>query len=165
MELLTVKQTYYDSISLGYNKLHKEEQLKKLKIILDYFPRVESVLDVGAGTGFCLDFIKAKRKVALDPSEGMLKQCKYEKVVGCAESLPFKDNEFDAIISLTALHHCSDINKALDEINRVAKHFIAISILRKAKNFDLIEKAILKKFKNCKEIKEEKDIIFLFTKH
>lgn len=159
-----MKHQYYDAISKGYDSLYKEEQLKKLKIVLEHLPAVESVLDVGAGTGFCLDFIKAKRKVALDPSEEMLKQCKYEYVVGVAEALPFKDKEFDAVISLTALHHFSSVEKALSEIDRVAKKFIAISVLRKAKNFEIIKSAILKKFKNCKKIKEEKDVIFL-VKH
>lgn len=155
--------TYYDDISEGYDELHKHEQLNKLKIILDHLPEIESILDVGAGTGFSLDYIKAKRKVALDPSKELLKKCKYETVVGKAESLPFKDNEFDAVISLTALHHCDYIKKAVDEIDRVAKKFIALTILKKTSKFSEIKATILNKWPHLEEFSEEKDIIFLIN--
>ena len=156
--------TYYDDISEGYDELHKEEQLKKLNIILQHLPKIESILDVGAGTGFSLDYINAKRKVALDPAKDLLKKCKYETIVGKAEQLPFKNKEFDAVISLTSFHHDDDIKKSLDEIDRVAKKFIGLTILKKTNKFDKIKKAILNKWPHLEEFTEEKDIIFIINK-
>ena len=36
-----------------------------------------------------------------------------------AETLPFKDNEFDAIFGLGALHHFADLDLCMKEITRV----------------------------------------------
>ena len=44
---------YYDKIAKGYEELHKEEQLKKIKLIktiLKVNP-TDKLLDVGCGTG------------------------------------------------------------------------------------------------------------------
>ena len=122
---------YYNKIAKGYNELHKEEQLKKIKIIKQNIKIKQPVLDIGAGTGISSEPFKA---IALDPAINMLKQYKGKKVVGKAENLPFKDNTFNTIISVTALHH-TNIKKALKEIKRVATKDaqIAITILKKSK--------------------------------
>ena len=105
---------YYDSISNGYNELHREEQLKKLELIKKHVDFTGLVLDIGAGTGISSEFWKNAKVISLEPSLQMLKQSKCEKVQAKAEELPFKDETFDEIISLTALHH-ADLKKALDE--------------------------------------------------
>ncbi len=142
---------YYNKIAKGYNELHKEEQLNKIKIIKQHLKKPYGLtLDIGAGTGISSKPFKA---IALDPSINMLKQYKGIKVQAKAESLPFKSNTFNTIISVTALHH-TNIKKALKEIKRVAKPNaqLALTILKKSK---------ISLPKSFKKIKESKDYIYL----
>jgi ubiquinone/menaquinone biosynthesis C-methylase UbiE len=149
--------TYYDKISEGYNELHKEEQLKKVKIIIKELniKRTEKILDVGCGTAFYSNLLK--NYTGVDPSKGMLKQSKANVIQASAENLPFKDNEFDVVISITAAQNFKDLKKATKEIKRVAKKKIAISILKRSKKLSEL-KNLLKDFKM---LEEDKDIIFL----
>jgi len=154
---------YYNKISKSYNKLHKEEQLKKIKIIKKYLKKPYGfLLDIGAGTGISTKpFIKDSTiAIALDPSEKMLKKYKGTKELGKAEELPFKNNTFDTIISVTALHH-TNLKQAIKEIKRVAKPKaqIAISFLKKSKKLKEAKK-LLKKFD---QIEEDKDVIFILS--
>jgi ubiquinone/menaquinone biosynthesis C-methylase UbiE len=157
---------YYNQIAEGYEELHKEEQLKKLEIIKENFDFGDSVLDVGCGTGFCLDEIDAKRKVGIDPSEELVKIGKKKGrniSVGRAETLEFNDDEFDSVICLTAAHHFTDIPKGFSEMKRAGRRF-AFSILKRASNFKEIEKVIKKMFVVDKRLEEEKDMIFICGK-
>jgi ubiquinone/menaquinone biosynthesis C-methylase UbiE len=142
---------YYNQIAKSYNELHGEEQKKKFKLIEKEL--VGEVLDVGCGTGV------ASKGVGVDPSIELLKLNKNECVCGRAEQLPFKDNSFDTVISLTAVHHFE--LRALDEIKRVAKKKVIISVLKSANNCEEIIKEIKNRFNVQKQIKEEKDIIFI----
>ncbi len=151
--------TYYDEIANGYDELHKEEQLKKLKIIKDNLEinKFDKLLDVGCGTGFSLDYFDCNC-IGIDPS----KMSKDSRIIkGKAESLPFKDNEFDIVISVTAIHNFDDIEQGLKEMKRVGKDKFAFSVLKKSKSFNKIKKLIYNLFKIKKEIEEEKDVIFL----
>lgn len=154
---------YYSTIAKGYNALHKEEQLKKLKLLSKYFKPKGKMLDIGAGTGISTSFFKNVEAIALDPSKEMLKQYKGKKVVADAEHIPFPNNTFDSIISITALHHVKNVDKTAAEIKRVAKDnaIFAFTILKKAKNAEKLRKKLKKTFK-LKEIEEQKDYI-LFT--
>ena len=157
---------YYNQIAEGYEELHKEEQLKKLKIIKENFDFGESILDVGCGTGFCLDEINVKRKVGIDPSEELVKIGKKKGrnvSIGRAEEIKFKDDEFDSVICLTAAHHFTDIQKGFSEMKRVGRRF-AFSILKRAGNFKEIEKTINRIFIVEKRMEEDKDIIFICHK-
>lgn len=157
---------YYNQIAEGYEELHKEEQLKKLNIIKKNFDFGDSVLDVGCGTGFCLDEINVKRKVGIDPSEKLVdigKKKGRDVSSGRAEKIEFKDDEFDSVICLTAAHHFTDIQKGFSEMKRAGKRF-AFSILKRASNFKEIEKTIKKMFDIDKRIEEDKDIIFVCSK-
>ena len=126
---------YYNQIARGYNELHKQEQLNKIKIIKKHLKPRGLLLDIGAGTGISTKpFEKHCKCIALDPSINMLKQYKGLKVLAKAENLPFKDKTFDTIISVTALHH-TNIKKALKEIKRVSKPKaqLALTMLKKSK--------------------------------
>ncbi len=141
---------YYNKIAKGYNELHKEEQLNKINIIKQHLKKpYKLTLDIGAGTGISSEPFNA---IALDPSINMLKQYKGLKVVAQAEHLPFKDNTFNTIISVTALHH-TNIKKALKEIKRVAKKGaqLALTTLKKSKV----------RLPYSKKIDESKDYIYL----
>ena len=159
---------YYDTIAYGYNELHKEEQIKKLKIIKNNLEikKTDKLLDVGCGTGFSFDYFDCEC-YGIDSSRELLKHCKDKDaklILSKAEQLPFSDNFFDVVISITAIHNFNNIEKALKEMKRVGKKNFAFSVLKESKNFKKIEKLIKKFFKIKKQIEEEKDVIFIAQK-
>ena len=91
----------------------------------------DKILDVGCGKGFLLyDFTKVVPGLELhgiDISEYAIENSKEEikdRLWVCnATALPFQDNYFDFVFSITTLHnlHCYDLDKALREIERVSK--------------------------------------------
>lgn len=145
----------YNQIAKSYNELHEQEQLNKVKIIIKLLNiKNEKVLDVGCGTAFYANLIK--NYTGIDPSKEMLKQTRAKTISGKGENLPFKDNEFETIISISAVHNFDDPIKGIKEIKRVAKNKIAISVFKRAKNFQIIKNQL----KNFKQFEEDKDIIF-----
>ncbi len=158
---------YYDSISRGYEELHKEEQLKKLELIKKYLnvKRDEKLLDVGCGTGLTTSPWKCKR-YGIDPSKKLLEKAKkkYPSIkfrLASAENIPFKDNVFDVVISITAIQNFSDIKKGLEEIKRVGKNRFVLTFLKKSKKKKKIEGLIKNHFKIKEVIEEEKDLIYI----
>jgi ubiquinone/menaquinone biosynthesis C-methylase UbiE len=90
----------------------------------------EIILDVGCGTGvFTLDIlIFGPRVVGLDISRPMVvracnkaKNYAFSGIVGDMMSLPFDDNSFDKVVSMTAIEFVKDARRALDECFRVTK--------------------------------------------
>ncbi len=94
-------------------------------------PRKEdTILDVGCGTGvFTRDILAyGARVVGLDISIPMLLQAAqkasgqpFAAVAGDMSSLPFPDDCFDKVYSMTALEFVVDGAKAVGELNRVAR--------------------------------------------
>ena len=148
----------YEELSKGYDELYGEEQLKKLNKIKHLLKG--RILDIGAGTGIVARHFK--NVVSLDPCEEMLDKAPGKKVIGKAEKLPFKEGEFDTIVSLTALHH-TDIDKVISEIKRLKPNNIVLTILKRSAKCEEIVKKIKKEFK-MNEIEEEKDIILFVVK-
>ncbi|MDP2909058.1 MAG: class I SAM-dependent methyltransferase [Nanoarchaeota archaeon] len=151
--------SYYNKIAKGYNQLHGGEQRKKLELIKKNLSIKGLILDVGAGTGLSADYFE--NVILLDPSIEMLKMADGDRVVANAESLPFRDKVFDAVISVTSLHH-ADINEAVRGIKRVSKSGCkyAFTVLKMSKNYDKIKAELKRNFK-LKEIDEEKDTILI----
>ncbi|HXA46711.1 MAG TPA: methyltransferase domain-containing protein [Burkholderiaceae bacterium] len=91
----------------------------------------DKILDVGCGKGFLLyDFTKVVPGLeiyGLDISEYAIANAKEEikdrLQVGNAVSLPYPDQYFDLVYSITTLHNlpCYDLDKAMREIERVGK--------------------------------------------
>ena len=148
----------YEELSKGYDELYGEEQLKKLEKIKHLLKG--RILDIGAGTGIVAKHFK--NVVSLDPCKEMLDKAPGKKVLGKAEELPFKEGEFDTIVSLTALHH-TEIDKVISEIKRLKPKNIILTILKKSIKCEDIVKKLKKEFK-MKEIEEEKDIILFVVK-
>lgn len=157
--------TYYDEIAESYNKLHGDEQLRKAKLILKHLKvkKSDKLLDVGCGTGIATELFPCKLQ-GIDPAKELVKQCSFPAIVGKAEALPFKDNEFDLVISLTAVHNFDDIEKGLNEIKRVAKKRVILSILKKSSKLNEIESLIKKLFKVGETIDDIHDLIFFCHK-
>ena len=91
----------------------------------------QSVLDVACGTGVLAREATARvgpagRVAGVDPGAGMLAVAgelapNVEWQEGTAESLPFRDQSFDAVVSQFGLMFFSDRTKALSEMVRVLK--------------------------------------------
>jgi len=159
---------YYNQISEGYEELHKEEQLKKIKIIkenLNIKPN-SKILDVGCGPYYGE---WDGEVTGIDPSKKLLEIAKTKgiKTIHCsAESLPFEDDSFDYIISITAIQNFDDIEKGITEIIRVAKSnaVIVITFLKKSDKKNKIIELLGKSFNIDKTIEEDKDIILFMKK-
>ena len=91
----------------------------------------DKILDIGCGKGFLLyDFTKICPGVevkGIDISEyalaNSLTEVSADLQQGNANSLPFADNSFDFVVSITTLHnlYAQDLYKALKEMERVGK--------------------------------------------
>lgn len=90
----------------------------------------ESILDVGCGTGvFTLDVLAAGAKIiGLDISFPMLIQAEKKTTqysflgtLGNMTTLPFADESFDKVFSMTALEFLSDATPAIKELQRVVR--------------------------------------------
>ncbi|MBT3324571.1 methyltransferase domain-containing protein [archaeon] len=145
----------YEELSKGYDELYGAEQLKKIEIIKPYLKG--KILDLGAGTGILAKHFP--NVTSLEPCKEMLDQAPEPKVLAKAEEIPFEDNSFDTIVSLTALHHC-DIDKVISEIKRLNPKHLALTLLKKSKNCKSFTKKLHENFK-LKEIDEGKDLIFI----
>ncbi|MGB5793486.1 class I SAM-dependent methyltransferase [Poseidonibacter sp.] len=100
------------------------------------------ILDIGCAKGFMLyDFTKVIPGITIkgiDISEYAIQNAKEEVKehlqVANALKLPFEDNSFDLVISVTTLHNLNkeDMKQALSEINRVTKKdaFITLDAYR-----------------------------------
>ncbi len=153
---------YYAQIAQGYEELHRDEQLGKLRAVIQHLPhqKTDKVLDVGCGTGLS-SMLFSCFKVGVDPTFELLQQARKRMPViqGVAESLPFKDNSFDIVVCLTALHNFSDPQRALLEMKRVGTGRFAISILKRAKAFDALMKLVSGTFKVREMLEDPKDVI------
>ena len=92
--------------------------------------RGETILDVGCGTGvFTLDILSfGTRVTGIDISRPMLKRAgqkaraySFRGIVGDMRSLPFADDCFDKVVSVTALEFIEDGKGAVRDLFRVTK--------------------------------------------
>lgn len=93
-------------------------------------PKGSSILDVGCGTGEHLKraLRNGLKATGVEPAEGMLEVARQnvpnaEVIQGVATKLPFKDQQFDAVIMIEVLRylHRSDVELALQEARRVLR--------------------------------------------
>jgi ubiquinone/menaquinone biosynthesis C-methylase UbiE len=167
---------YYNEISQGYEELYKEEQIKKLNFIKLFLEKLNikikesyKLLDVGCGTGLTTQFWKSKIKTGIDPAKKLIEKArkkdkKSNYVVAPAENIPFENNSFDIVVSITAIQNFQDIKKGLKEIKRVAKNLVILSFLKKSEKKENILN-LIKNTLNIKKITEEdKDIVIICHK-
>lgn len=148
----------YNEIAKGYDELYKEEQLEKLKIISKYFKPKGLMLDLGCGTGFAMEYFGVD-SIGVDNSIELLKLGKGKRVCAKAENLPFKDDCFDCVICLTAVHHMN-VERVITEVKRVCKGYTCFTVLKKSNKAKDIAKSLVNAF-GLKEIEGKKDIILV----
>jgi ubiquinone/menaquinone biosynthesis C-methylase UbiE len=118
-----------DRISRSFLTLNRDREYTALKRMLA-LNATDTVLDVGSGDGFWTARL-AKHCVCvigLEPDEQTLGYARTLHnrpnvlyVRGAAESLPFSDNAFDKVISVSCLEHFADPLQGLREMTRVLK--------------------------------------------
>jgi ubiquinone/menaquinone biosynthesis C-methylase UbiE len=119
---------FFDIIAPLYARVHlsDEKTFITLRRLAD-FKETDKVLDLGGGAGRVAKFFSAKglEIAVLDPSAGMISECKKKGGINCiagvAENIPFDDLYFDKIIIIDAFHHFQNHGKAIPEIRRVLK--------------------------------------------
>ncbi|MGC8516664.1 MAG: class I SAM-dependent methyltransferase [Candidatus Acidifodinimicrobium sp.] len=110
---------YYNAISGSYEKLYRDEQIRKIKFILKHLDidRIGTVLDIGAGTGIFEEFLKDKKVIAIEPSslsdEIIKKDLKNVNLIRSRVEEVNLNERFDLVICLTTLQ---DLNKETREI-------------------------------------------------
>src|SRR5262245_33457817 len=116
----------YDSIGHGYRQRRRQDPRIGARI-LEALDGSASVVNVGAGAG---SYEPRDRKlVAVEPSMVMIRQrdaAAAPVVRATAESLPFRDEAFDASLAVLTLHHWPDLAKGLHELRRVARRKVVI---------------------------------------
>lgn len=93
-----------------------------------YLNESSKILQVGSGAEGEINFLEKGHRFAIDPLVDFYKlhfghimknQVQYLK--GEGENLPFKDNDFDLVITYNSLDHTENPSKTLSEISRVLK--------------------------------------------
>ena len=78
--------------------------------------------------------------------------------------MPYDDNSFDIIVSITAIQNFQDIERGLKEIKRTAKNLIILSFLKKSEKKEPILNLIKNIFKIKEITEEDKDVIVICYK-
>jgi ubiquinone/menaquinone biosynthesis C-methylase UbiE len=110
----------------------------------------DTVLDVGAGTGFLTEGAAkiARKAIALDFSEAMMSESRaklsgrnIEFKIGNVEQIPLPDRSVNAVIGNMILHHCLNPDIAVKEMARVLAPGgrLALSDLQKH-NYEFLRK-------------------------
>ena len=123
---------YYEKLHVKERKLNEWEK-KRIEDTLSILPSdANSLLEVGCGDGRILNQLVGKYKniCGLDISYNALNYVKTKTIQGSLENLPFPDNSFDVVMCCEVLEHLpySIYEKAIKEIERVAKKYILISV-------------------------------------
>jgi hypothetical protein len=91
-----------------------------------------SILDVGARDGYisCLLASSFREVVALDLERPQVPDGRVTTVKGDVTCLQFSDNAFDSVVCAEVLEHIPSklLQKACDEITRVARHHVVIGV-------------------------------------
>jgi demethylmenaquinone methyltransferase/2-methoxy-6-polyprenyl-1,4-benzoquinol methylase len=141
----------YNSSANFYDKRYKSLQQEKYRILLEDCELTgKIILDIGSGTGLLLEYILQYQDVlnilfiAVDISWEMISEFKnkilslsdnshIQLVLADIENLPFRDNSFNLIFSVTSFQNLPNILKGIQESLRITKSGspLRISILRK----------------------------------
>lgn len=133
-------QRHYDEVAERYDHHYDRSRGRWYhthlsRHLMEVLPGGGRLLDIGCGTGLFVDrYISAGGSaIGLDISSGMIRQARRrcatsEFVVGTGETIPFRDDSFDAIACLLAFSYMRDPQAMLDETYRVLRPGGAIAI-------------------------------------
>ncbi|GAA5335944.1 MULTISPECIES: class I SAM-dependent methyltransferase [Thermus] len=113
-------EAWYETPLGAYVIAEEERALRAL------LPPGESLLEVGAGTGYWLRRFPYREKVGVEPSAAMRRVGEertpgVEWVAAHGEALPFPPGRFDVVLLFTTLEFVEDVEETLREARRVLR--------------------------------------------
>lgn len=103
----------------------RQRKAAKIHALLDEVTDFSNagVLDIGTGSGHIAHELskRAKKVTSVDLVDERKEKKGYEFKLAKSETLPFKDNMFDVVITNHTVEHTPDQNKHLSEVLRVVK--------------------------------------------
>jgi ubiquinone/menaquinone biosynthesis C-methylase UbiE len=107
--------------------------IKDLKETIAPLENINSVIDIGCGEGFVINYLDLPGMTGVDISKNALQIAKEktQKCNLCAGSiydLSFKKDSFDLLIATEVLEHLENPNLALQEVRRVSKNYCIFSV-------------------------------------
>lgn len=139
---IQIQRDYYAQTASSYDSVHVSDDddhalaLHWLSSLISAYS-IQSVLDVGSGTGRAVAFLKARhpkiKVIGLEPvaelrAQGYAKGIPEDCLVhGDATQLSFADASFDLVCEFGALHHMARPDQAVSEMLRVSRIGIFIS--------------------------------------
>jgi len=135
-----LQQDYYASTAVEYDAMHRDiEHEFALTVIAAYIEhhQIRSVLDVGAGTGNAMQWLKRRfpdlNIKGVEPVQALREQAygkgisELDLVDGSGYLLPFPDSSFEMVCEFAVLHHVKEPNRMVNEMSRVASRMLCIS--------------------------------------
>lgn len=139
-EAVQIQRDYYTRTAEHYDEMHlvDQEHYRALEWTTDLMRRyqLESVLDVGCGTGRGVKYFldRGFDPVGIEPVQALLDSgCQsyglpHERMqLGSGEQLPFADRQFEVSIEMGVLHHVPRPEKVVREMLRVTSRLVCIS--------------------------------------
>ena len=117
---------HFNMLAPIYDKVIQPKPSRRLSELLDLNPEV-NLLDIGGGTGRISQFFTSRTKqvIIADTSFKMLQKSQNKMGLSAAnaasELLPFRNNIFDRVLMVDALHHVFDQTETARELWRVLK--------------------------------------------
>ena len=134
------KVNEYESVSDKYKNPMLKGVINGFVNSLDMMVKLsnaENALDAGCGEGYIFNRLFSKNKrlqmTGLDISNEALKTARKlnpdsKFFEGSIYEMPFEDNKFDLVIASEVLEHLEKPKKALDEISRISKKHVLLSV-------------------------------------
>jgi len=131
-------QKYYDKIKVNPEKENSFRILTRFKQTFPHIIKKGTLLDVGCGGGYWLNFLDKRTQLCLsgaDVSPNRIKSAlnnidkeKIDLITADIQNLPFKDNYFNQTTALEVLEHIPDWEKGLSELIRVSSSRVVITV-------------------------------------
>ena len=138
-----IQEHYYSSTAAQYDSMHvlhtDKEHMLALELMSSYisFYQIRSVLDIGAGTGRTLLFLKNRfphlKVVGIEPVKALREEgykkglSEVELIDGDGNNLNLLNESYDLVCEYGVLHHVRFPEKLVEEMLRVAEVGVFIS--------------------------------------
>jgi ubiquinone/menaquinone biosynthesis C-methylase UbiE len=160
---------YYSSIAPGYDALYGAEQDEKLREFLRraHIPTKGRILDIGCGTARSAQSFPHLDWHGVEPAQGLVDRAPQSArpyiILARGEALPFNDNEFDVVLSLTALQNYDDAEQGIREMGRVVKSdgILLVSFLKRSAKAMALDAALRKHLRILDSWESAKDMMYI----
>lgn len=136
-----IQREYYRRTAAQYDRVHTASEDGEHYAALEFIDlmcerlRLQTVLDVGAGTGRAARFLRERgREVrGVEPVAPLIEEAEKQGlpkgliVEGSGYALPFEDRSFDAALECGVLHHVARPEDVVREMTRVARKAVFLS--------------------------------------